>query len=170
MNRAPDRTGAEGGWVRAQRVCLLAGSLLVSTVASAAQDPATRTAANEARVRAAFDAWREGNGGVFDLLADDAQWTVAGSSPVSGVYTSKQDFLDRAVTPILARLATPIVPEVQHVVAQGDAVVVVWRGTARAHDGSAYTNHYAWHMELEDDRIVRVVAFLDTWALQALME
>jgi ketosteroid isomerase-like protein len=48
--------------------------------------------------------------------------------------------------------------------------VVVWRGTARAHDGSAYTNHYAWHMELEGGRIVRVVAFLDTWALDALME
>ncbi|TYT26592.1 nuclear transport factor 2 family protein [Luteimonas viscosa] len=140
--------------------------------AAAPSHPAddTRTAANEALIRTAFDAWRAGTGGVFDLLADDAQWTVAGDSPVSGVYTSKQDFLDRAVAPILARLATPIVPEVQHVLAQGDAVVVVWRGSARARDGSTYTNHYAWHMELEGGRIVRVIAFLDTWALDALME
>src|SRR5690606_40889207 len=121
-------------------------------------------------IRNAFDAWRAGTGSVFDLLADDAQWTVAGDRPVSGVYTSKQDFLDRAVAPILARLATPIVPEVQHVVAQDDAVVVVWRGTARANDGSAYTNQYAWHMELERGRIVHVIAFLDSWTLDALME
>lgn len=121
-------------------------------------------------VRAAFDDWRAGTGSVFDLLADDVEWTVAGNSPVAGVYRSKQDFMTHAVAPITARLATPIVPEVQHVVAQGDAVVVVWRGTARAHDGSAYTNQYAWHMELDGGRIVRVVAFLDTWALDALME
>lgn len=69
---------------------------------------------------------------------------MAGDSPVSGVYRSKQDFVDRAVAPITARLATAIVPEVQHVVAQGDAVVV--------------------------GRLVRVVALLDTWALEALVD
>jgi uncharacterized protein len=152
---------------------LLATVLLSPAVAAdAASDDVASVRAhdNAALVRAAFDDWRAGTGSVFDLLADGAQWTVAGDSPVSGVYTSKQDFLDRAVAPIVAKLATPIVPEVQHVVAQDDAVVVVWRGVARAHDGSAYANHYAWHMVFDDDgRIVRVVAFLDTWALDALM-
>ncbi|NZA26224.1 nuclear transport factor 2 family protein [Luteimonas sp. SJ-92] len=125
---------------------------------------------NVALVRTAFDDWRAGTGSVFDLLADDVVWTVAGNSPVSGVYRSKRDFMERAVAPITARLATPIAPEVEHVVAQGDAVVVLWRGTARTRDGGSYRNHYAWHMELEGGRIVRVVAFLDTWALDALMQ
>lgn len=189
------RAGAGGGGARAQRAWLLAGTLLVSGLASASQagpaasgaipsslasansaapsrpDAGTRTAANEARVRAAFDAWRAGTGNVFDLLHEDAVWTVAGGSPVSGVYRGKRDFMDNAVAPITARLATPIVPELDHLVAQGDAVVAVWRGTARANDGGTYANHYAWHMVFDDDgRIVRVVAFLDTWALQALME
>lgn len=126
--------------------------------------------ANDALVRAAFDDWRAGTGSVFDLLTEDAQWMVAGDSPVSGIYRSKQDFMDRAVAPITARLATPIVPEVEHVVAQGDVVVVIWRGAARAHDGTPYTNHYAWHMVLDGGKIIRVVAFLDTWALDALMD
>ena len=77
--------------------------------------------------------------------------------------------MDNAVRPINARLATPIVPEVQHVVAQGDAVVVVWHGAATAVDGSPYANRYAWHMTLDSGRIVSVVAFLDTWALAELM-
>src|SRR5690606_35125741 len=110
-----------------------------------------------------------GTGSVFDLLHEDLVWTVAGTSPVSGTYTSRADFLSRAVQPINARLATPITPQVRHVVAQDDAVVVVWDGTATAHDGRPYRNSYAWHMVLDGGRIVRVVAFLDTWALQALM-
>lgn len=189
------RAGAGGGGARARCGWLLAGTLLVSGLASASQarpaaygaipsglasansaapsraDAGTRTAANEARVRAAFEAWRAGTGNVFDLLHEDAVWTVAGDSPVSGVYRGKRDFMDNAVAPITARLATPIVPELDHLVAQCDTVVAVWRGTARANDGGTYANHYAWHMVFDDDgRIVRVVAFLDTWALHALME
>jgi len=127
-------------------------------------------ATNAQRVRVAFDAWAAGTGSVFDLLHEDVVWTVAGTSPVSGTYTSRQDFLERAVAPITARLSTPIVPVLRQVVAQDDAVVAVFDGTATARDGREYRNSYAWHMVLEDGRIVRVTAFLDTWALQALME
>ncbi len=146
----------------------LAALLPLASIATAPTAPAQHD--NAALVRAAFDAWREGRGSVFDLLAEDVEWTVAGTSPVSGVYRSREDFLQRAVQPITARLATPIMPEVQHVVAQGDTVVVLWHGTATARDGDTYRNHYAWHMQLDGGRIVRVVAFLDTWALVELME
>ena len=165
------------GWpLRAAGAVVLAFGVLLAPAHAAGPAPVATTDAtvatvdNETLVRAAFDAWRAGTGTVFDLLADDVTWTVAGTSPMSGVYRGKQDFLDRAVTPITARLATPIVPEVEHVVAQGDAVVVVFRGTARTHDGGTYRNHFAWHMELEGGRIVRGVALLDTAALEALME
>lgn len=149
---------------------LLACAFAHASFAAAPADIASREAANAALVREAFDEWREGRGSVFDLLADDVKWTVAGSSPVSGTYRSRQDFLERAVAPITARLATPITPEVEHLIARDDAVVVIWRGTARTHDGSRYSNHYAWHMVLEGGKVVRVVAFLDTWALEALMQ
>lgn len=155
---------------RSAAIALLGLAALLPSIAMAASPASPSAHDNAAIVRAAFDAWRDGRGSVFDLLADDVEWTVAGTSPVSGVYRSRQAFLDQAVAPITARLATPIVPEVQHVVAQGDAVVVLWQGTATARDGGTYRNHYAWHMQLEGGRIVRVVAFLDTWALAELME
>lgn len=152
---------------RAFSVALLTLAAL-TPFSSAAETPARVD--NATQVRMAFDAWHEGRGKVFDLLAENAVWTVAGNSPVSGVYYSKQDFLERAVRPINARLATPITPEVWHIVAQGDAVVVLWDGTATTIDGEPYRNSYAWHMVLDSDRIVRVTAFLDTWALNRLLE
>ncbi|WP_241663965.1 nuclear transport factor 2 family protein [Stutzerimonas nosocomialis] len=124
---------------------------------------------NTTLVQKAFDDWKAGRGSVFDLLADDAQWTVAGSSPDSGTYRSREELMTRAVVPINARLSTPITPEVKHLVAQGDEVVVLWDGRAMAKDGSPYENSYAWHLVFEDGRITRVTAFLDTWQLDRLM-
>lgn len=153
--------------------CGLAG-LVAAAMLSApalAQDTASATEQqNAAQTRAAFDAWRAGTGTVFDLLDPQAVWTVAGNSPVSGTYRSKQIFMEQAVAPITARLATRITPDVKHVMAQDDAVVVLWDGTATTVEGGTYRNSYAWHLVFDQGRIVRVTAFLDTWALQQLME
>lgn len=182
LTRGPQATAPDGLAARSRAAAALVSglvmtaALLVATPAVAAsavptkqrQDSSAATA-NTRLVREAFDAWAAGTGSVFDLLHEDLAWTVAGTSPVSATYSSREDFLAHAVQPIHARLATPITPQVRHVVAQGDAVVVVWDGTATAHDGRPYRNSYAWHMVLDGGRIMRVVAFLDTWALQALM-
>ena len=125
---------------------------------------------NSALIRQAFDDWENGRGSVFNLLAEDAEWTVAGVSPVSAVYPSRQALVQEAVEPIHAQLSTAITPEVKHIIAQGNNVVVLWDGTATARNGAPYNNSYAWHLEMEDGAITRVMAFLDTWALVELME
>lgn len=125
--------------------------------------------ANSALIQKAFDDWRAGQGGIFQLLADDAVWVVAGNSPVSGTYRTREAFMEDAVKPITDKLATPIVPTVRQIVAQGQHVVALWDGQATAKDGSRYENSYSWHMQLENGRITRVTAFLDTWRLVELM-
>jgi ketosteroid isomerase-like protein len=37
-------------------------------------------AENKQAIQRAFDAWAAGQGGVFDLLAPDARWTIVGNS------------------------------------------------------------------------------------------
>jgi ketosteroid isomerase-like protein len=125
--------------------------------------------ANTNLVRQAFANWQQGKGTVFDLLASDAVWTVAGSSPVSGVYDSKTELIEQAVRPISARLATPISPTVQSIIAQDDVVVVQWSGTATALDHQPYNNTYLWQLTFKDGRITQAMAFLDTYALNDLM-
>ncbi len=146
------------------------GALLLGVLLSLPSWAAGATQDNRALIQQAFDDWRNGQGSVFDLLAEDAVWIVAGTSPVSGTYPTRQAFLEEAVKPITAKLATPITPTVRQLVAQGPYVVAIWDGQATAHDGSRYENSYAWHMQLEDGRITHVTAFLDTWRLVQLME
>lgn len=130
----------------------------------------TLEAANTRLVQQAFDDWRDGRGKFFDLLTDDAVWTVSGSSPVSGVYHTREALLQGAVNPIHARLATAITPTVTQIVAQGDQVVVFWDGSAQSTDGNRYVNSYAWQLVFTEGKITRVTAYLDTWALDKLME
>src|SRR5690606_41813706 len=72
----------------------LAAALLIFAIAPLenlmAQDSVTPTATastsasdsehNKSLIRDAFDRWRNGQGSVFDLLAPEAHWTIAGTS------------------------------------------------------------------------------------------
>ena len=62
-------------------------------------------ARNKLLVREAFRPWEEGNSApFFELIADDVEWTVIGSTPMSGVFHSKQELIDKAFGPLLERL------------------------------------------------------------------
>jgi ketosteroid isomerase-like protein len=39
---------------------------------------------NKSLMLAGFEAWAKGEGDFYSLLADDAKWTITGSSPVAG--------------------------------------------------------------------------------------
>jgi ketosteroid isomerase-like protein len=146
---------------------LMSFCLLAAPLAQASGDVAVR---NAELVRQAFEDWKAGRGSVFDLLSDDAEWTVAGNSPVSDVYRGRQDLVERAVKPIAAHLSTPITPRVRQIVAEGDTVAVFWDGRAKAKDGRRYENSYAWLFTMGEGRIVRATAYLDTWLLVELMK
>jgi hypothetical protein len=55
---------------------------------------------NKEIVREGFARWANGTGSFFDLLADDVEWTITGSSPISKTYTSRKQFLEKAIAPI----------------------------------------------------------------------
>ena len=117
---------------------------------------------NKEIVSKGFADWANGTGSFFDLLDENVEWTITGSSPISKTYTSRQQFLDEAITPINERLSVRIVPKVRGIYADGDMVVALWDGTATANDGVPYNNTYSWYMTMKDGRIVKVVAFFDT--------
>jgi ketosteroid isomerase-like protein len=117
-----------------------------------------------------FEEWRLGRSNFFELLADSVVWEVSGRSPVSGVYSGKNDFLNRSVQPITSKLKTRIVPELISLTADEKYVWLHWRGKATSLLGASYENQYVWKLELKDGKIISAVAFLDTFELNALIE
>jgi ketosteroid isomerase-like protein len=117
---------------------------------------------NKALVERSFTAWRNGAGSPYDLLAEHATWTIVGRSRASKTYEGREAFLRDVIRPFNARLSGPLRPEIRHLYAEGDVVIVFFdaRGTAR--DGQPYENTYAWFLTVRDNTIVRAFAFFDS--------
>lgn len=137
------------------------GTVMADSIDSAAEH-------NRALVRASFDAWRNGSGSPFELLADDARWTITGNSAVAGTYPGKEAFLAAVIRPFNARMQIGLKPTLRGLYADGDMVIVHFDASGTARDGEIYANNYAWFLELRGDRIVTAVAFFDSVAFDAL--
>jgi len=118
---------------------------------------------NKRLVREAFRLWEEGDSGpFFDLIAEDVRWTVIGSTPVSGVYESKQALVDAAFGPLLERLAGPLKVRFVDLAAEGDKVFLRFKSSGVTKTGLRYDQVYCFAMEMREQRIVEIVAYLDT--------
>jgi ketosteroid isomerase-like protein len=124
---------------------------------------------NREIIRQAFDAKAPGTGGIFDLLAPDARWTIVGNSQLAGVY-GRDEFMSEMLGPFNARLSEPAVSDVHGLYADGDTVVAHFDQSATARDGVPYRNAYTWYLRLEDGAIVDVVAFFDSIAMDELWD
>lgn len=117
---------------------------------------------NKQFISDAFDSWARGQGNFFqDVLAPDVNWRIEGSGPSAGMYNGVEDLMERAVRPFNARLTERVKPVSKTLWAEGDHVIVHWRGEGLARDGQPYVNNYVWIFRLENQRAVEVTAFLD---------
>lgn len=80
---------------------------------------------NKEIIHEGFAKWANGTGNFFDLLTDDVEWTIMGSSPVSKTYVSRKQFLEEVIEPLNARLSVKIVPRVRGIYADGDMVIAL---------------------------------------------
>lgn len=141
---------------------LVLGLLVISVGENAMASERDVQDRNKAIIESSFKAWRDGTGSVFDLLAQNAKWTIVGNAPVSRTYSSRQEFLDVVIKPFNARLSKRLVPTVRAVYTDDDMVIVLFDAEATARDGKQYKNTYTWYMRMHDGKIVDVIAFFDT--------
>jgi len=125
---------------------------------------------NKALVEAAMKAWGDGTGSPYDLLADDASWTIVGHSAASKTYVSREDFLREVIRPFNARMSVGLKPTIRQIVAEGDHVVIFFDALGVARDGVPYSNTYSWWLAFKDGKIVRAHAFFDSIAFNDLWQ
>jgi ketosteroid isomerase-like protein len=100
-------------------------------------------------------------GNPYELLADNATWTINGKSLASKTYGSREAFLSKVIRPFNARMSVGLKPTIRNIYAEGDTVIVFFdaRGTAR--DGKPYENTYAWVLDIRDGKLTKASAFFD---------
>lgn len=152
---------------RAGLVAVLAAVMLIGSGAAGPQTWATEEVQMEnniAAIRERFDAWGKGKGSPYDLLADNVEWTIAGQSAASRVYTSREDFLSNVIRPFGARMSTPLAPTIRNIYRDGDTVILHFDAAGTARDGKPYKNTYAWFLTFDGEKIVKATAFYDSIA------
>ncbi|MDX3773700.1 hypothetical protein QE250_06180 [Chromatiaceae bacterium AAb-1] len=146
------------------------GLLLVMVMMAATVGAAQQAGNNHTeKVAVAFDAWAKGTGSPFDLLADNAEWTITGYSAAAGTY-SRQDFISEVIQPFNARMDGGLKPSVRKLYTDGNTVIVFFDAEGTAIDGVPYKNTYTWYLEFEQEQIVRVFAFFDSIAFNELWQ
>jgi ketosteroid isomerase-like protein len=150
---------------------ILTGTVVAGIAMAVIAPPALAEALGEENtviVRKAFDAWKNGSGGPYDLLADDVMWTITGNSLASKTYSSREAFMGEVIRPFNARMATGLKPTIRNIYADGKAVIVLFDASGTARDGKPYANTYAWFLEIEDGKIRNASAFFDSIAFNDL--
>jgi uncharacterized protein len=99
---------------------------------------------------------------LLDSLADDVQWTIIGSTPLSGVYRGKREVVGKLLPRLRARLATPVAFTFERFIADGDYVVMQARGQATTVTGLAYNNTYCIVARIVNGQIREMTDYVDT--------
>ena len=126
---------------------------------------------NRKIVEDAVAKWQLGNPEAFyQILDENVNWTVIGTTEVSGTYTSRKDFIDDAVRKIGKRIDGQVTPKIVDIITEGDRLVFRWDGSGKMADGTPYRNRYSWAMTFKDGKVVEGTAYLDTALVDRLME
>ncbi len=129
------------------------------------------TIENKALVQRTHAELDQGNGQAFiDSLADDASWTLEGTTPGSRTYAGKAVIREELIKPLFAQFAGPYVSKTERIIAEGDRVVVLFSGDVLTKAGKRYNNRYCYVYRLEGGRVKELTEYFDTALVQEALE
>jgi ketosteroid isomerase-like protein len=122
------------------------------------------------RLEYVFGETAKGNGQPFlDALAEDAQWTIIGSTGWSKTYRGKAAILSDLIAPLRHVLAPPRKSHAHHMIAEGNMVAVQGQGENITRDGRKYENTYCWVFAFRDGQIRCVTEYADTELMRSVL-
>jgi uncharacterized protein len=118
---------------------------------------------NRARLEHVFAHTAKGDGRPFlDAFAEDASWTVTGTTGWSKTYRGKAAILHDLIAPLRRALAPPLKTRARRFIDAGDFVVVEARGENVTRDGRPYENNYCYIFEFRDGQVAALTEYADT--------
>lgn len=104
-----------------------------------------------------------GNAAAFlGAMADDVQFTLIGTTKLSGVFKGKQELAGKLLGPLGAALDGGLVITPDNLIADGDFVAMQARGKSVAKNGKRYDNTYCQVFKFSGGKIKEVTEYLDT--------
>lgn len=128
-------------------------------------------AENKRLMEGVFAELASGNGQAFmDALADDARWTVIGSSSWSGTYSGKPAIVDQLMRPLFSQFAGQYTARAIRVIAEDDVVVVEARGKVNTKSGQPYNQTYCYVFRLAEGKVRELTEYTDTELISRVLQ
>src|ERR1700739_868165 len=122
-------------------------------------------------VRKIFEGLERGDGAAFfQHVADDVDWTVMGTHPLAGHYSSKKAFMEGTFAKLGRVLPQGAQLHVEHLLVKDNQAVVELRSLATAKNGLRFDNRYCWLVDFRGEVIREVRAYLDSAMVTRLFE
>ena len=121
------------------------------------------TEENKRLMQKVFDELSRGNSpALIEVLADDVEWHVTGTTKFSKTYRGKATVMNELVMPLFSLLEGQFVMTADRFIADDNYVVVEARGKATTKAGRPYNNKYCWVFRMEDGKVKEVTEYMDT--------
>ena len=105
----------------------------------------------------------KGNGAAFlDTMADDVKYTLQGRTKFSGTMNGKQEVIGKLLGPLGAELEGGIAITPYNFIAEGEFVVMLANGKAKAKNGKSYNNSYCHVFRIVGGKVKEINEYLDT--------
>lgn len=106
---------------------------------------------------------------LVESMADDFQWTVAGSSRWSGTFRGKDAVLNQLLAPLRAQIDGRIKTVPLRFIAEDDFVVIEARGNNTTKAGKPYNNQYCFVARLGDSKLREITEYMDTELVSSVL-
>jgi uncharacterized protein len=122
------------------------------------------------RLQFIFNETGSGNWQPFvEALADDAEWTVIGSTGWSKTYRGKSQILSDLFAPLQRVLAPPRKSHALYMIAEGNMVAVQGQGENKTRDGRSYCNTYCYIFAFRGDQVCAITEYADTELMRTVL-
>lgn len=121
------------------------------------------TTENKRLMQRVFDELAKGNSqALVEVLADDVDWHVTGTTKFSRTYSGKATLMNELVVPLFSQFADQYTTTADRFIADDNYVVVECRGKATTKTGRPYNNKYCFVFRMEDGKVKEVTEYMDT--------
>lgn len=121
------------------------------------------TQENKRLMQQVFEELARGNSpALIEVLADDVEWHVTGTTRFSKTYRGKSALMNELLGPLFSQLAEQFTMTADRFIADDNYVVVECRGKTTTNRGRPYNNKYCFVFRMEDRKIKEVTEYMDT--------
>ena len=96
-----------------------------------------------------------------NFIAENVRWIITGSSVLAGVYTSRNNLINKAISRLKSSLDGGIQWSVNNVIIDGSFAVLEMTSKAVAKNGQPYNNQYVWILEFDGKMFHKVRVYFD---------